>query len=181
MNKNALNILIISNNLWSLAEGMFGPLFAVFADKIGGDIFDITWAWAAYLVARGTVSVLTGKISDKWISKEKLVVIGFGLHAIFTFSFLLVSNKWELALVQLGLGFATALASPTWYSLFARYSGNNKNGSAWGVVNGLEDYLAAIGIITGGILVAKFGFTGLFVVMGVVQTLATLYQAKMLK
>jgi len=181
MDRKALKILIVSNNLWSLAEGMFGPLFAIFADKIGGDIFDITWAWAAYLVARGSVSVLTGKISDKWISKERLVVIGFGLHAIFTFSFLLVSNKWELAIVQLGLGLATALASPTWYSLFARYSGKNKNGLAWGIVNGLEDYLAAMGIILGGVLVVRFGFSGLFIIMGVVQTLATLYQAKMLK
>ena len=28
----------------SLAEGMFGPLFALFANRLGGSILDITWA-----------------------------------------------------------------------------------------------------------------------------------------
>jgi hypothetical protein len=39
-------LLLWSSNLWSLGEGMLGPLFAVFAQGIGGNILDITWAWA---------------------------------------------------------------------------------------------------------------------------------------
>lgn len=62
-----------------------GPLFAIFADRVGGDIFDIAWVWAVYLFTRGIVSALAGKISDHWIDKRKLVVIGFAAHALFTF------------------------------------------------------------------------------------------------
>ena len=32
-------ILLIADNLWYFGEGMLGPLFAIFAQKIGGDIF----------------------------------------------------------------------------------------------------------------------------------------------
>lgn len=39
-------ILLWSSNLWALGEGMLGPLFAVFAQRIGGNILDITWAWS---------------------------------------------------------------------------------------------------------------------------------------
>ena len=42
----SLKILLIGANIWYFGEGMMGPLFAVFAEKIGGDILDITWAWA---------------------------------------------------------------------------------------------------------------------------------------
>jgi len=158
-----------------------GPLFAIFADRVGGDIFDIAWVWAVYLFTRGIVSALAGKISDHWIDKRKLVVIGFAAHALFTFGFLFVTNTLTLAVVEFGLGVATALASPTWYSLFAKYSGTNKNGSAWGMVNGWEDFFAGFGILLGGAIIVQTGFTGLFIVMGIVQTFATLYQAKMLK
>ena len=46
-------ILLISSSLWYFGEGLFGPLFAVFAEKIGGDLLDITSAWALYLISTG--------------------------------------------------------------------------------------------------------------------------------
>ena len=41
-------ILLIASSLWYFGEGLFGPLFAIYAEKIGGDLLDITWAWAFY-------------------------------------------------------------------------------------------------------------------------------------
>ena len=35
-------ILLIASSLWYFGEGLFGPLFAIYAEKIGGDILDIT-------------------------------------------------------------------------------------------------------------------------------------------
>lgn len=180
MDRKALKILLISNNLWSLAEGMFGPLFALFADRLGGSILDVTWAWSGYLIVRGVTSILIGKVSDRWISKESLVVAGFALNALLTFGYLSVSNRWGLLLVESGLGFAAALALPTWSSLFARYSGNRKNGWAWGMATGTDDFVTAVGIILGGLVVSKFNFTGLFVIMGFIQLAAAIYQAKIL-
>lgn len=180
MDRKALKILLISNNLWSLAEGMFGPLFALFADRLGGSILDVTWAWSGYLIVRGVTSIWVGKLSDRWISKESLVVAGFALNALLTFGYLSVSNRWGLLLVESGLGFAAALALPTWSSLFARYSGNRKNGWAWGMAAGTDDFVTAVGIILGGLVVSKFSFTGLFVIMGFIQLAAAIYQAKIL-
>lgn len=31
-------ILLLGANIWYFGEGMMGPLFAVFAEKVGGDI-----------------------------------------------------------------------------------------------------------------------------------------------
>lgn len=180
MNKKALKILLISNNLWSLAEGMFGPLFALFADRVGGNILDVTWAWAGYLIVRGIASIAVGKVSDRWISKETLIVSGFALNALLTFGYLTVNSSAGLFLVESGLGLAAALALPTWSSLFARYSGKVKNGWAWGMASGTDDFVTAFGIVLGGIVVSKFSFTGLFLIMGLIQLLATLYQAKIL-
>lgn len=180
MDRKALKILLISNNLWSLAEGMFGPLFALFADRIGGNVLAVTWAWAGYLMVKGLTSIVVGKVSDKYISKETLIVFGFALNALLTFGYLLVDSRASLFLVESGLGFAAALALPTWSSLFARYSGSRKNGWAWGMASGTDDFVTAVGIIFGGLVVSKFSFTGLFVIMGFIQLAAAIYQAKIL-
>ena len=53
----AAKILFWSSNLWQLGMGLLGPLFAVFASEIGGNIFDIAWVWALYMVVTGVGAV----------------------------------------------------------------------------------------------------------------------------
>ncbi len=37
-----IKVLLYGSNLWYLGEGMLGPLFTLFAQKVGGDILSIT-------------------------------------------------------------------------------------------------------------------------------------------
>src|SRR5262247_2371624 len=53
-------LLLWSSNLWSFGKGMLGPLFAVFAQRVGGNILDITWAWAIYLGMTGILTIVAG-------------------------------------------------------------------------------------------------------------------------
>lgn len=175
-----LRILLYGSNLWYLGEGMLGPLFAVFADSIGGDVFSITWAWATYLLVTGFMIIFFGKISDK-TSKERMMVLGYALNAVFTFSYLLVSQPWHLFLVQAGLGFAASLSSPTWSALYARYEDKEKDGLDWGLANGEAQIVTGMALVIGGLIVNYFSFTALFITMGSIQVVATLYQMQILK
>lgn len=165
---------------------MFAPLFAVFAKKVGGDILEISGVWAAYLIASGTFTVFVGKIADKVISKEKLMTIGYALNAIFTFAYLLVSSQSELLVVQIGVGVASALSTPTWNALYAKYERyenhgrKKKSGCVWALADGQSEIVTGIGVLLGGLIVSSFSFNSLFIVMGIVQTIATVYVAQIL-
>ena len=173
-------ILLYSSNLWAFGEGMFGPLFAVYSQKLGGSILDISWAWSTYLIVTGIAIVIVGKFCDKKGMKEKLMVAGFGLNALFTFCYLLVSSPFQLLLVQAGIGLATALATPTWRALYDKYSDEKHDGFIWGLASG-EAYIATgIAIVIGGLLVSFYSFTALFITMGIVQIIATIYQSRIL-
>lgn len=174
-------ILLLGGNIWYFAEGMLGPLFAVFADRIGGDILDITWAWAIYLIFAGLLYVVVGKITDRYDNAEKIMVAGYILNTICTFSFIIVSAPWHLFLVQAGLGISAALASPTWNALYAKHGDDNQRGFQWGVAGGVAQIITGIAVITGGYIVNFGSFTTLFIVMGTIQTIATIYQAQILK
>lgn len=173
-------ILLMSSYLWEFGEGMLGPLFAVFAERVGGDVLDVTYAWAAFLIATGLCIVLVGKISDR-VSKEKLLVAGYALNAVFTFLYLLVDTPAKLLLVQVGLGIATALATPTWDALYSFNEDKKKAGFMWSLDTGVSDIIIGIAILLGGAILVEFSFTALFIIMGCLQVLATIYVAPIMK
>jgi len=176
-----LKILLYGGNIWFFGEGMLGPLFAVFAERIGGDILDISWAWATYLIVTGIINIVIGRVIDGKDSKLKIMVIGYGLNALFTFGYLLVSSPWHLFLVQAGLGLAAAMATPTWDALYAKYGDKKHDTYVWGLASGEALIITGLAIIVGGLIVNYFSFTLLFVTMGIIQIIATLYQARILR
>jgi predicted MFS family arabinose efflux permease len=176
-----IKILLYGSNIWSLGEGMMGPIFAIFNEKIGGSILDVSWIWASYLIATGMFTIFVGNISDTKISKEKLMIAGYALNTFFTFSYLLVSSSIDLFFVQIGLGLATALATPTWDALYAQYQNRENAGYIWGLAGGREQLITGVALIIGGLIVNYFSFQLLFITMGIVQAIATIYQAQILR
>lgn len=180
---NKTKILLYGSNLWYFGEGMLGPLFAVFAQRVGGNILDLTSAWATYLVVTGVLNIIIGKLSDRHIAKEKLMVVGYALNAFFTFSYLFVSSPAGLFFTQAGLGVAAALAVPTWLALYDKHSGRTarEDGFIWGMASGQGQIITGIAIVIGGVIVNYGSFSALFITMGTIQIIATLYQAKILR
>ncbi|PIR03990.1 MAG: MFS transporter [Candidatus Magasanikbacteria bacterium CG11_big_fil_rev_8_21_14_0_20_39_34] len=180
MNKN-IKILLLGANIWFFGEGLLGPLFAVYTQKVGGDVLDISWAWATYLILAGCLYILVGKLTDKHNNKEKVMVIGYALNAIMTFGYLLVSVPWHLFVVQAGLGVAVAMSTPTWNALYAKYSDKEYDGFLWGLAGGMAQICTGLAIIVGGYIVSYGSFKILFITMGTLQTISTIYQAQILK
>ncbi len=174
-------VLLFGAGLWYLAEGMLGPLFAIFTEQLGGDIFDITWAWATYLIVSGVLYVFFGKLSDKKHNARRLLVLGYALNTVFTFGYLLVDAPADLFIIQAGLGVAAALATPTWDALYGDHATHRAAGYAWGVADGQAQVITGIAIILGGFIVSAYSFATLFVIMGFIQLVATIIQARILK
>ena len=182
MNLNkTTKILLIASSLWYFGEGLFGPLFAVYAQKIGGDLLDITWAWAAYLIATGIFYVLVGKLVNKSKYKKQVMILGYGLNALLTFGYIFVHNTQQLFLIQIGLGIAEALSASIWDSLFAHHLEDKSNTFHWSIANGHPHFVSGIAIAIGGLIANYISFEALFLTMGIIQTIATIIQARILK
>jgi MFS family permease len=174
-------ILLLSSNLSNLGEGMLGPLFAVFAQNIGGNVLSISWAWATYLIITGILIMILGKFSDRKFKKENLLILGYALTTIFTFGYLLVSSPLELFIVQAGLGVALAFTAPTWGALYAKHIKEDKDGFMWGLAGGQAKLLTGLAILAGGLIVTYFSFNILFISMGFIQLAALIYISQLKK
>lgn len=180
INKN-IRVLLFGASIWYIAEGMLGPLFAVYTETIGGGILDITWAWAVYLIVAGILYIIVGKLTDDHKNKKGIMVLGYALNALCTFGYLLVTTPDQLFLVQAGLGVAAALATPTWNALYAGYEDKKHAGLEWGLADGTRQIITACAIIIGGYIVSYASFQTLFLIMGTIQVIATIYQTRILK
>ena len=172
-------ILLVSSNIWMFSDGLLGPLFAVYAAEIGGDILDITMSWAIFLIVTGILTIYIGKLGDK-VGHEKLLVLGYALNAVFTFAYMFIDSAIGLFVVQAGLGVSLALANPTWLALYDKYSQAKKDGDLWGNAEGQGNISMGIATMVGGFIVSATSFKILFLVMGILQTFATIIQLKIL-
>ncbi len=170
---NPAKNLLIASNLWYLGEGLFGPLFAVYSEQIGGNILDITWAWAMYMVVTGFATIIVGKIALTERRQKWLAVLGYALNAVLSFCYLIVNSPMQLMLLQGLLGVAQAMATPTWFALYAQY-GSKNSGEAWGQSQGQASIFTGLAFLVGGSVAAYLSFQTLFLIMGVVQVIATI-------
>ncbi len=182
MRRKKLKILLWGSNVWYLSVGMLGPLFAVFAQKIGGNVLDITWAWAAYLIVSGVGIMIVGRVSDYFPKgKELFLICGYTINTIFTFGYLLVSNPFELLLVQVGFGLGNTFSTGPWGALYDEHTDGKNDGFIWGSASGQSAISTGIAMLIGGLIVTYYSFNLLFVVMGGLQIVALLYTIKLLK
>jgi predicted MFS family arabinose efflux permease len=165
--------LLYASNIWCVSEGMIGPLFALFGERIGGSILDVSIAWALYLTMSGILIMVTGKISDKLVKKEVLLIAGYLILTLFTFGYIFVNSREALFLVQIGLGIGTSLATPTWDALYAKHTRKSKDGYAWGMANGQADLITGLATVVGGLVVNFISFNFLFLLMGIIEFIAT--------
>ena len=177
----AERILLAGSNMWYFGEGMLGPLFAIFTERVGGDILDIAWAWAAYLIVTGVLMIVFGKMGDRLKNTAVIMVVGYALNALFTFGYLLVDSPLDLLIIQVGLGVASAMATPTWDALYTKHEARKESSFLWGISEGTALITTGIGMIIGGFVIKFSTFTTLFWIMGSIQILATLYQLQSLR
>ena len=160
---------------------MLGPLFAIFAARVGGSVLDISWVWAVYLGVTGIGIIIVGKIADKK-GYMALMLLGYALSSVFTFAYLLVASPLHLLIVQIGHGIALALSQPTWLALYDKFSGDgSQDGYLWGLSSGEGYIFSGLAIVAGGLVVHYFSFALLFIIMGTLLALSTVYQAMLLK
>ena len=159
----AIKILISASILYNFAGGLFGPIYAIFVEKIGGDILTASSAIALYNIIMGILLLTFGKMEDK-INKRNVVVLGYFLSAIGVTGYLFVSQPWHLFAVQIILSLGV-ITNPAWDAFFASSTDKKKESEEWGLWEGSIKINTGIAALVGGFVASVFGFRALFVLM----------------
>jgi len=144
---------------------MIGPIYALFVEKIGGDLLDASYAFGIFAMVAGLTTLISGKYSDKMKEPELIVVLGYIITALGFIGYIFVSSVWTLFIVQIVIGLGGAVYSPAFDSVYSKHLDGHKSGRAWGAWEALNYFSTALGAVAGGLIAAKLGFNFLFIIM----------------
>lgn len=163
--QNELRILLFSSALFSLAGGLFGPIYAVFVEQIGGDLLTAGGAYSAFAIAAGVLMFFISRWEDHVKHQEKLVVLGFLLSCVGFLGYLLIRNPTDLFVVQIIFGISEAIGAPAFDGLYSKHMDKGKFASEWGAYESMVWIVMGIAAISGGFLATLYGFRSLFAIM----------------
>ncbi|MBI2110150.1 MFS transporter [Candidatus Woesearchaeota archaeon] len=153
---------------------MFGPIYAIFVEQIGGNILTAGWAWALYAISIGITVLIMGKVEDRIKKDELFVVLGFGLASFGFLGYLFISEPWHLFIVQTYLGVAWALGTPAFDSLYSKNLDHKKTDTEWADYEASVKITEGIAAFIGAGIAAAFGFKLLFMIMFAIAFIAWL-------
>lgn len=154
---NALRkILLLSDAFFLLSGGLLGPIYALYVQKIGGDLLDASTTFAIFMITAGIVVFLLGMWEDKARHQKKFVIAGYGIAVIGSLGYLFVTSTMGLFVVQAILGLAVAMKDPAYDALFS--SSQKHLALAWGEWEAVDYVALGIGAFLGGLIASQFGF-----------------------
>ena len=119
--------------------------------------------------------LVSGYYADKIKENELIVVLGYGIIGLSFLSYLLVNSVWSLLAVQVLFGLGKAIQMPAYDAIYSKHLDRRRSGRQWGFWEAIDNFATALGAVLGGILVVKFGFNVMFVVMAGLSFFSALF------
>jgi len=170
-----LRILLFTNALILIAAAMLGPIYALFVQKVGGDLLDASITGGVFALAAGITTLVAGRFADRKGMEKVILTAGYFLMGVSFLLYIVVDSTIELLFVQVLLGFAEAIYSPAFDSLYTRHICLCKAGRQWGMWEAMNYLSAGIGAIIGGFAISYLGFNAVFALMALLCFLSVIY------
>jgi MFS family permease len=181
MMQKELKILLLSSVFVNLAAGLFGPLYAVFVEEIGGSLSTAGFAYSIFAVITGVLIFFISKWEDHVEHVEKLIVVGRILGFVGYFAYIFVDNPVKLYLVQLIFGISAAVDYPAITSFYSKHLDKGKYASEWGAWGSAVWIVSGLSALVGGFMAEIYGFKLLFILMSVFSFLSFVASLFLLK
>ncbi|MBU0577305.1 MFS transporter [Patescibacteria group bacterium] len=171
----ALRVLLATNALILIAGAMLGPIYALFVEEIGGSLLDASIAGALFALTAGIVTLVSGKLSDRVRHSELVMILGYVLMGSGFFLYQFVDSVMFLFAVQVLIGFGEAVYSPAFDKLYSVHLDKGKSGTEWGAWEGMNYFTTAFGALVGGLIVTRYGFNAIFIMMAALSYISASY------
>lgn len=174
LNKS-LRILITLNTLIMFVVGMFAPFYAIFVQKIGGDIAFAGFSWAVLQIVAGVLTLFFTRWELRVREQELLLAFGYAVRGVVFLSYAFMTSMTQLLFTQVLWGIAVAVSVPAFDSVYSAHTTKDGSLVEWGGLEGLTSIAAGFAALLGGLVVRSFGFAPIFTAMSVTMFLIAAY------
>ena len=157
--------------------GLVQPIFSVYVlDKVeGATLVTVGIAVAIYWILKSLLQLPVANYLDKTDGESddfKALILSLFLGALAAFSYILIGKTWHLYLVEILHALAFALYVPAWSAIFSRHVDKNRVSFDWSLDSTVAGLSAGVSGFLGGVMAAKLGFSGVFILAGALSLVA---------
>lgn len=149
--------------------GLFVPFYAIFIQKLGGDIAFAGFSWAVFSIVSGVLILLFTRWEVKVKEQELLMALGYLLRGIVFLSYACMASLSQLLLTQVLWGMAAAIGMPAFDALYQAHTTKEESIIQWGSWEGIASIAIGVAALVGGILIQLFGYPAVFVGMALMS------------
>jgi len=163
----SLKTLFGINGIFVFALSLFGPLYAAYVGFLNNGVLAVSLSYSVMLATTTIATLGVANWGDRVKKKEWLLAIGFLLRSLAWFGLALTSHYWQLITMLVIIGLGEALGTPAFEAIFADHLIKRveiKEFSLWKLSSNI---LSVLGTLIGGLIVLKFGFQTLFLLMSI--------------
>ncbi len=171
----ALRVLLVTDSFVFLASAMIGPIYAIFVERLNGNVLDAGLTSGLYALVAGIVTILAGVYSDKVRRNEYVVIAGYALVGVGYILYQFVDSTLALFAIQALLGIGAGIHMPAYKALYSKNLDDMREGVEWGLWEGLTYFAIAGGAALGGVIAYLYGFPYVFAAMSVLCFLSAAY------
>jgi len=162
-------ILLAAETIFSLSSAIFGPIFAIYIQNIGGEnILNVGWTFLVFAVMTGLTAVISGKLSDKH-GRKKLLLLGAALAIPVPFLYIFVTDIFQVLALQIINGISSGIVWPAWAAMLAEATQKDKRATQYGYYAAVESMVPGISTMMASAIVYFLGFQMMFLVMGLIS------------
>ena len=176
-----VKMLIVSDFFLNSGWGLMGPIFAIFIVKniAVGNIAEAAkiagFSALCFWITKSLLQIPIGRYLDKNHGERDdfwFMVLGTFMMALVPIGYLLSTQPWHIYGLQIFYAIAAALNFPSWSAIFTRHIDKGKEAVEWGTHSTVSGLGVGIAGGLGGIAVASFGFTSVFIFVSMFSVLA---------
>ncbi|OGZ94820.1 MAG: hypothetical protein A2528_02045 [Candidatus Staskawiczbacteria bacterium RIFOXYD2_FULL_37_9] len=155
--------------------GLLTPFYAVFVQKIGGNIASAGFSWAVFSIVAGVLTLLFAKWQLKVKEQELLLALGYLIRGLVFLSYAFMGSIAQLIFTQVLWGVGAALGTPAFDAVYSAHTNKEDSIVQWGQWEGIAAIATGLAAIVGGILIQEVGYPVVFIGMAVICFLLGIY------
>ena len=165
MVNKTLRSLFIVNGIFVLGANLFGPLYGLFVERIGGGILHVSFAWALLMASTTVTYFCLSRFPKAVIKPSTLLSLGFLIRALSWLLYSLTTSLYLFFFIQILIGIGEAIGTLGFDVAFAEHLDRRKHVFDYAEWKLVENIILVIATLSGGIIVRFYGFPLLFIIM----------------
>ncbi len=168
-----LRLLLLLHLLNVLAFAFWGPLFALYAFKLGASPALAGTLYGFYTLFHAGTILLFGWL-DHRTNRFMMVTVGYIIQGLNALVFLSISSPIGLLIPLSIAAVSGGMIAPAWGALFTTSVQSGKEGSGWSYYDAGQSLVISAGVFLAGFLASWYGYQAIFMPLFVVNLLAAI-------